>query len=166
MWTLRDATKADYDRFYQLDQQCFPPGIAFTRADFRAYLSQAHSVALLAEATTTGALLGFILAGQRRKGADRFGYVITIDVAEAMRRQGLGRALLFAAERKLQESGLETMRLEVAVDNLAAQQFYEQEGYQRIGTIPNYYMGSLDAYVMEKALLKRKRSAGIAPSAS
>lgn len=152
MWTIREAFSADYDAFYQLDQQCFPPGIAYSRADFRAFLSQAHSIALLAE-HTSGALLGFILAGQRRKGEARYGYIVTIDVAESARRQGVGSALLFAAERHLKEDGLETMRLEVAVDNDAAQQFYEQEQYRRIGRIPGYYLGTLDAFVMEKSLI-------------
>ncbi len=152
MWTLREAGSADYDAFYHLDQQCFPPGIAYSRADFRAFLSQPHSIALLAEGAS-GALLGFILAGQRRKAELRYGYLVTIDVAESARRQGVGRALLFAAERRLREEGLASMRLEVAVDNLAAQQFYEREQYRRIGRIPGYYMGKIDAFVMEKSLL-------------
>jgi ribosomal-protein-alanine N-acetyltransferase len=152
MWTLREASGADYDGFYHLDQQCFPPGIAYSRADFRAFLSQPHSIALLAEGAS-GALLGFILAGQRRRGELHYGYVVTIDVAESARRQGVGRALLFAVEKHLREEGLASIRLEVAVDNFAAQQFYEREHYRPIGRIPRYYMDKIDALVLEKSLL-------------
>jgi [ribosomal protein S18]-alanine N-acetyltransferase len=42
--------------------------------------------------------------------------------------------------------------LEVAVDNATAQSFYERHGFVRTGRIPGYYMGRIDALVMEKQL--------------
>ena len=98
MWTLRTAERSDFDALYQLDQQCFEPGIAYSRVELMAFLSHPHSLSLLAE-STSGALIGFIIAEVRRKGEMRIGHIVTIDVAEAMRRKGLGRALMFPATR-------------------------------------------------------------------
>jgi len=40
----------------------------------------------------------------------------------------------------------------VAVDNHPAIAFYKRHGYSIVGTIPRYYLGSLDALRMEKIL--------------
>ena len=151
MWTLRAVERSDYDALYQLDQQCFEPGIAYSRADLTAFISLPNSISLLAE-SASGALIGFIIAEVRRKGEMRVGHIVTIDVAEVARRKGLGRALLFAAEKLLKETGIDRVRLEVAVNNLGAQSFDQQEGYERIGRIEGYYLGRIDAFVMEKKL--------------
>jgi ribosomal-protein-alanine N-acetyltransferase len=151
VWTLRAVERADFESLYQLDQQCFAPGIAYSRADLVAFLSVPHSIALVAE-SASGAIVGFIVAELRRKGEKRVGHIVTIDVAAAMRRKGLGTALLFAVERRLREIGIERVRLEVAVDNDGAQAFYEREGYERIGRIAGYYLSRIDALVMEKNL--------------
>ena len=42
--------------------------------------------------------------------------------------------------------------LEVAVDNLAAQLFYQHHGFTVTGTIPGYYNGALDAFQMERPI--------------
>lgn len=151
MWTLREIERRDLEALYQLDQECFEPGIAYSRAEMAEFLRHTRNVSVLAE-STSGALIGFIIAEVRRKGDLRVGHVVTIDVAESARRKGLGRALLFAVEKRLKEAGIALIRLEVAVDNLGAQAFYKQEGYQRIGRIERYYLGRLDAFVMEKEL--------------
>lgn len=151
MWTLRAVERADFDTLYQLDQQCFEPGVAYSRSELAAFCAHPHSISVLAE-STSGALIGFIIGEVRRKGEKRIGHLVTIDVAEVARRKGLGSALLFAVERRLKEAEVSLMRLEVSVDNLGAQAFYEQEGYQRIGRITGYYMGRTDALVMEKKL--------------
>jgi ribosomal-protein-alanine N-acetyltransferase len=66
------------------------------------------------------------------------------------RRQGTGRLLLMAVEEHLRASAVQWIRLEVAVDNAQAQCFYLSMGYETIGRIPNYYLGRLDALVMQK----------------
>lgn len=151
MWTLRAVERSDYDALFQLDQQCFEPGIAYSRADLTAFISLPNSISLLAE-SASGALIGFIVAEVRRKGEMRVGHIVTIDVAEAGRRKGLGRALLFAVEKRFKEMGIGRVRLEVAVNNLGAQSFYKQEGYESIGRIEGYYLNRIDAFVMEKTL--------------
>ena len=57
-----------------------------------------------------------------------------------------------AAEKKLRELKCERFVLEVAVDNAAAIGFYKRHGYSVVGTIPRYYMGSLDALRMSKGI--------------
>lgn len=151
MWTLRAVERADFNALYQLDQQCFEPGISYSRADLMAFLSHPHSISALAE-STSGALIGFIIAEVRRKGEMRVGHIVTIDVAETARRKGLGRALLFSVEKRLAETGVSGIRLEVAVNNQAALAFYQQAGFVRLGRIERYYLNRIDAFVMEKKL--------------
>ncbi|HEX3436720.1 MAG TPA: GNAT family N-acetyltransferase, partial [Pseudacidobacterium sp.] len=67
-------------------------------------------------------------------------------------RRGIGRTLLEAVEEHLCSSVVRSIRLEVAVDNLGAQNFYKRMGYGVAGRIPGYYAGFLDAFVMTKPI--------------
>ena len=48
--------------------------------------------------------------------------------------------------------GAAILRLEVAVDNIDAQAFYRRLGFSQTGRIRGFYLGRLDALVMEKSL--------------
>jgi len=99
-----------------------------------------------------GNLAAFAISGTQRRKGIMVGRLITIDVAAAMRRQGIGHTLLEALEERLRAAGAGAVLLEVAMDNGAAQRFYERHGFVRTGRIPGYYLGKIDALVMEKAL--------------
>lgn len=57
-----------------------------------------------------------------------------------------------ALESGLHLRGASAIWLEVAVDNLAAQDFYRKSGYEKAGQKAGYYLGSIDAWVMQKQL--------------
>lgn len=73
----------------------------------------------------------------RSTGADAD--MLTIATHPDYRRQALGQQLLQKAHERLKERGVETIFLEVAEDNLAAQALYRNLGYQAIGRRPAYY---------------------------
>jgi ribosomal-protein-alanine N-acetyltransferase len=45
------------------------------------------------------------------------------------------------------------VRLETAVDNASALAFYKRHKYDLVRTIPRYYPGGVDAFVLRKDLL-------------
>jgi [ribosomal protein S18]-alanine N-acetyltransferase len=94
--------------------------------------------------------LGFLVAESPRRG---IGHIITIDVAAGARRFGVGSKLLLAAEQKLRAARCRAVRLEAAVDNLAALSFYKRHQYDVVKTVPRYYSNGVDAFVFEKNLL-------------
>jgi [ribosomal protein S18]-alanine N-acetyltransferase len=159
---LREYLPEDLKELSEIDQQCFPPGIAYDRRELAAYIQRPDTLTLIAEATSSRAkrgetiapvgpsvIAGFIVA---RKLKGEIGHVITIDVLPQARRSGLGSQLMAEAERRLQTAGCHAMFLEVAVNNLAAIQFYKRRGYFVLKTIPRYYQGELDALLMMKRL--------------
>jgi len=81
------------------------------------------------------------------------GHVITIDVRAEARIRSVGSVLLNAAEQRLRSSGCTQVRLETAVDNLAALSFYKKHGYSVARALPSYYSNGVDALLMEKDLL-------------
>lgn len=155
--TLRDFQSIDFETLWRIDQKCFPPGIAYTKAELRAYVSALGVFTLVAEETAggedstaqSGPILGFIVAQANRSG---IGHVITIDVLPEGRRRGIGSTLLEAAEQRLRNSRCDRVRLETSVDNSAAQKFYERHGYAVAKTIPEYYSNGADAFVLMKNL--------------
>ena len=50
------------------------------------------------------------------------------------------------------QQGLRRVYLETAADNIAAQRFYQELGYQQIETLRDYYACGLDAWLMAKQL--------------
>ena len=83
---------------------------------------------------------------------DGCGHLTTIGVAPEHRRRGLARMLVHEVERSFLARGVTTVRLEVRVDNLVAQQLYEHLGYVVVRRMNRYYANGDDGYLMVKAL--------------
>jgi [ribosomal protein S18]-alanine N-acetyltransferase len=112
----------------------------------KVYLRAEGSYCLLAE--TGGSVAGFILA----ELAPDEGHIITLDVLEEYRRQGIGSMLLDAAEKEAASRGGKSMVLETATTNKAAIALWRKHGYRQLGTIEDYYGRGRDAFRMGKEL--------------
>jgi ribosomal-protein-alanine N-acetyltransferase len=149
---IRDYRPEDFLALWQLDQSCFPPGIAYSQLELRCYIRRPRAFAMLAESRTANlnsAILGFVVAEENRG----IGHIITLDVGAAARRHGIASALLGAAETRLCKEKCHTMRLETSVENFTALRFYKHHGYDVIKTIPRYYSDGVDALLLQKNLL-------------
>jgi ribosomal-protein-alanine N-acetyltransferase len=151
---IRDFKPDDFETLWRMDQECFEPGIAYSRRELKAYIRHPATFTVVATAGETGAsrepegnIQGFIVV---HRGVT--GHVITIDVGPSARRSGVGSLLLQAAEQRLRDAGCSTVNLETAVDNAAALAFYKRHGYSVIRTWPRYYSNGVDALVLQKDL--------------
>jgi ribosomal-protein-alanine N-acetyltransferase len=149
---IRGVTRADFATLHALDQICFRPGIAYSKAELKHLLSDCQSVSFVAEAED-GSISGFAIAELRQDQGKQLGHIVTIDVAPETRRQGVGHWLMDALEKELRAKEAAAMWLEVAADNDVAQEFYRRHGYEQAGRIPRYYNNDLDALVMTKLLV-------------
>ncbi len=97
-------------------------------------------------------LAGFVLA----RNADGEAEIITIAVARAHRRRGLGRQLMDAVLRELHGARAEALFLEVDEGNAAAIRLYRQLGFADVGKRTAYYRSaageSSNALVMRRDL--------------
>jgi ribosomal protein S18 acetylase RimI-like enzyme len=150
-FSLRAVSPEDFPKLYALDQACFAPGIAWSKAELLYFLKYPGNLGVLVE-DEAGELAGFAIAGKQRRQGVVIGRLITIDVDAGLRRRGIGHLLLEEIERQLKAAGATAVLLEVAIDNDSAQSFYERHGFVRTGRIPGYYLGRIDALVMEKPL--------------
>lgn len=148
---IREALAEDFAGLYALDQACFVPGISWSKAELAYFLKYPGNFALVAESGARQ-IAGFTIAGTLRREGALLGRLITLDVQPEMRRRRVGGILLEAVEERLRVAGAEVLVLEVAVDNEAAQGFYERHGFRRTGRIRGYYLGRIDALTMEKDL--------------
>lgn len=155
---IREFRKEDFEQLWAVDQECFPPGISYTRIELAFYMRRARAFTLVAERERdkenqreerVGGIAGFIVGEGSPRGA---GHIITIDVRPEARRHRVGTSLLQAAEEKLRRGGSGHVFLETAVDNGPAIAFYKRHGYELIKTIPRYYKNNLDALLLGKTL--------------
>jgi len=85
-----------------------------------------HSTVLVAEATGGG------VAATAMVGEDGHrGWVYYVATAQDLRRRGLGRAMMDAAEAWLKARGVPKVQLMVRDDNREARGFYERLGYRK-----------------------------------
>jgi ribosomal-protein-alanine N-acetyltransferase len=170
-FTIRDFQPSDFDMLWRIDQQCFPPGVSYSRTELKLYIRRLGSFTLLAVqaapsemadphsgsslknsppiAQPSTTVAGFIVGDADRAN----GHIITIDVIAAARRSGVGSLLLRAAEDRLRQAQCKSVELETAVDNVSALQFYKRHGYSVIKTFPRYYSNGVDALVLQKDLI-------------
>lgn len=167
-FTIRDFRPADFETLWRIDQNCFPPGISYSRTELKFYIRRHGAFTLIAangaQPSTTisdsersgdpistspgGEAVGFIVAEAER----RSGHIITIDVVASARRFGVGSLLLRGAEDRLRAAQCRLVGLETAVDNVSALSFYKRHGYTVTRTFPRYYSNGVDALVLEKEI--------------
>jgi ribosomal-protein-alanine N-acetyltransferase len=129
---------------YALDVLCFAPEFQFSRRVMRGFAEAQGALTVLAEAG--GELAGFCLV----QIEENVGYVVTLDVAAAWRRQGLARRMMEHLEAQVRAAGGIGMALHVFTGNAGAMRFYESIGYGRAGRSEGFYGRGLDALVYRK----------------
>lgn len=99
-------------------------------------------------AEVSGEVVGY--AGVVKRGDS--GDILTLSVAKAHRRKGIGRELLRRLIDWARTNNCEAMMLEVRIGNEEAQPLYTSFGFLEITRRTNYYGPNQDAVVMRKEL--------------
>lgn len=160
---MRDFRHEEFDVLWRIDQQCFAPGVSYSRLELATYLQRPGAFALVADApagrngissqgqsSAVAVAVGFIVAETGSRGT---GHIITIDVLPNARGAGVGSQLLQVAEGRLRAARCQSVILETAVDNQIALAFYKRRYYTVVKTLPRYYSNGVDALVLKKDLL-------------
>ena len=150
--TIRQYEPHDFTAIFKLDQSCFAPGVAYSKTMLRYYLAQPGAECLIAGDASK--IAGFLISEENPP----LGHIVTLDVAESHRRQGVGSLLLAESEAHMVFRGVRTVLLETATTNQAGIAFWERHGYRREAVLKNYYPGRLDAFEMRKLLSAAPRS--------
>ncbi len=106
--------------------------------EFESLISAANVSGEAAVDPASGRLRGFVLT---RLAADE-AEILTVAVDAALRRRGVGRALLAAHMARLASLGVKKLFLEVEQDNAAALALYARFGFREVGQRKGYYRKS------------------------
>jgi ribosomal-protein-alanine N-acetyltransferase len=150
IYRLRDYRPGDLRRLWEIDQQCFARGIAYSQRELAHYIAHAGGFTVVAEtAASEPHIAGFLVGHVLPRGA---GHIVTIDVLPEARRARVGSLLMEECEARLRAAECKAVYLETAVDNDIALRFYKRHRYSVLKTIPRYYLDSIDALLMGKKL--------------
>ncbi len=144
---MRDGVVADVSALVDLENRCFEIDRLSVRS-FRHFLTRTRAPLIVDE--VAGVLRGYALVRLHPNTSLARLYSIAVD--PELRGQGIGRALLAAAEARALQHEATRMRLEVHQNNLAAQTLYAEAGYRVFAIQPDYYEDRADAVRMEKHL--------------
>jgi|SRR5580658_373176 ribosomal protein S18 acetylase RimI-like enzyme len=150
--TFRGYEPHDFAALHRLDQSCFPARISYSKTTLHYFLTIASADCIVA--IDGKQIAGFILTEENPPLA----HIITLDVAETHRRQGVGSALLAESEKNLALRGVRSVLLETAIDNEGAVAFWKRHGYRSEAVLKRYYLGRLDAYEMRKVFAPGAKS--------
>ncbi len=140
---LSAARPADAPALAALHALAFPPGAAWGAEAIAIMLGLPGGFGLWRPGE------GFVLA--RAAGGEA--EVLTLAIAPAARRRGLGRALVARAlALAIAPGGADAAFLEVAEDNAAALALYRGCGFREVGRRPRYYADGTAALVMRRDL--------------
>lgn len=147
--TLRTTfNMKDLSEIVRVENECFPPHIAYSPEYLKSQFGSAESIFFIAE--SRGKIVGFVLANTKSRKPS--GWISSLNVATEFRRQGLGARLLLKAEAALKAQGCMRIVLDVGIDNGSAIKLYEKSGYKRLGQKHNYYGAGRHAFEMAKDL--------------
>jgi ribosomal-protein-alanine N-acetyltransferase len=147
---LRDYRPDDLEAMVELDEECFAPPFRFSRRAMQRFAEAGNAWVRVAE--HEGGLAGFCIVHRESAGAEEMGYVVTIDVASALRGRGVGENVLSEGEAWVRSWLGAGVMLHVFVENERAIRFYERVGYGRVGMQRGFYGPGLDAAMYWKDL--------------
>lgn len=157
---LRWYRPADLRSIFEMDVICFPEPFRFDLRSMRRFADTPNAVVLVAERViqdaSSGRLVGFVIVHMEQTSDGCRGYVITLDVSPAERREGVAGRLMAEAEALTKGVGAGCMELHVYAGNEGAIRFYEGRGYERTGVRRAFYGRAggarLDAFAYRKEL--------------
>ena len=140
---MRAMTQDDVDAVLAIEQavQRFP----WTRGNFADALNSGYLCRV--DETEEGGIRGYAILMPVVDEAE----LLTIGVAQAEQRKGLGRAILAEMLSMAREKNMKRVFLEVRSSNVAAIALYRSAGFSQVGLRRGYYQnadGSEDALVM------------------
>lgn len=145
---LRALELSDLDALDAMEQDLFGAG-AWSRTSLAEEIHGVGRWYLGAQDDASGELVGY--AGLWFDGEDV--QVMTVGTRRDAQRTGVGRTLVRAVLARAAELGAGHVLLEVRVDNDAALQLYEQEGFERLALRRRYYQpDDVDAWTMRRAV--------------
>jgi len=145
-FVLRNYEASDLNSMFRLDEACFEEPFRFSHTAMQRFAESHKARTVIAE--SDGELAGFAILHVE----GRTGYVVTLDVAEGFRRQGLAKRLMQAMEQHAVDAGCAVVGLHVFTGNDTAIRFYERAGYERAGSVSGFYGEGLDAWAYRKAV--------------
>ena len=128
---FRRMEEEDLDQVAELEGRIF--SMPWSRKAFQDSIALAHTLFVVAE--RDGRILGYCGCYQMLEEAE----ITNVAVAEAFRKQGIGRGMLEKLMSLGQERGAFAYTLEVRAGNLAAQRLYESLGFESLGIRKNFY---------------------------
>ncbi len=151
--SIRTVGPFDLGRLSRLHKGCFEE--SWSRSDLAHLLAMPGGFGLIARLFEGGLAgldairgVGFSLCRVVRDESE----LLSIGVAPAYRRRGVAGYLLRASVERARAIGARQMFLEVAIDNIGAQQLYGEHGFERVGMRPDYYQrpngDRMSAYTM------------------
>ena len=145
--SLQAATPVDQAALARLHASAFPPAEAWGPDAMALMLEMPGAYGIWQP--EAGLVLARAVGGEAGGGEAE---ILTIAVAPAARRRGLGAALLAAAMQGAVLRAAATMFLEVAAGNAAALALYRAAGFEEVGRRRRYYADGEDALVMRRTL--------------
>ncbi len=143
---VRRAELFDLDDLVALEERTFDSD-RLSRTQYRRHLDSDSAKVLVASAGPHRFLGTAVLFFRKHSRVARLYSLATIPEA---RGQGVGSALLAAADRLARRQRCNALRLEVRVDNPGAIRLYERLGFHRIGRRSGYYEDGADAWRYER----------------
>ena len=147
--TIRQALPSDLEAIMAIEQASFRT--PWARAAVCEELSRTHGSLYLA-AEVEGRLVGYagmwVFAGEA--------HIMNLAVEPALRRRGIGEALLLALLERAVGMKADFAYLECRPSNHSAIALYEKLGFRRYGSRPNYYADTgEDALLMARERIRR-----------
>lgn len=150
MLSFRRLKQKDLYQAYQLDQLCFPQGIAYSFDTFMYFYFYLNHYSLVAAEGEK--IVGFIIASVDKNKTSQ---IITLDIHPNFRRKKLGSQLLSRVEEHLISQGIKYVYLQVGMNNTPAISLYKKCGFTEVKRLPKYYINKIDALLMRKNLAEQ-----------
>jgi ribosomal-protein-alanine N-acetyltransferase len=143
---IRRARFDDLPSILRIEMKSFDRD-AWDREIFADYLKQ-NTGSVFFVATSQRQVIGYALAlhGKTRAG------IHSIAVAPAQRGRGVAVALLLRIIALLRRRGLETVSLNVRLENKTAIRLYRRLGFQRAQRVDGYYEDGASAWLMSRRI--------------
>ena len=157
MINIRKANFTDAYSLYACNRALLP--IYYSLDEYLYFIMfSSYKEVLIAEESNN--ICGYILGEHNGE----YMHVLSFGVYPEYRRKGVGRKLMDEIVKLAKTNNdIESISLNVHVENIVGITFYESYGFKRVETLPNYYRGSLnsesqDAYRLEYTFKKDDKS--------